>query len=64
MELAIFFFMLNSNSFNLYIKFLIFSGGHLNICCFVTSLSFQNIGGFAEDIVKSILLFFLNSSES
>ena len=34
------------------------------ICCLVSSLSFQKIGGFALDIVKSMFLFFLYSSDN
>ena len=63
-ELFIFFFIDNSSSFSWNISSLSFFGSQLNICCFVISLSFQKIGGLELDIVNSILLFFLYSSES
>src|SRR5210317_2461576 len=33
---------------------------HFKICCLVTSFSFQKIGGFADEIVKSIFLLVSN----
>src|SRR6056300_2060886 len=34
---------------------------HFKICCFVISFSFQKIGGFADEMVKSIFLFVSNA---
>src|SRR6056300_575932 len=34
---------------------------HFKICCFVISFSFQKIGGFADEIVKSIFLLVSNA---
>src|SRR6056300_1173311 len=34
---------------------------HFKICCFVTSFSFQKIGGFADEMVKSIFLLVSNA---
>ena len=64
MELFRFFFIKSSILLKLYINFLIFFGFHWFNCCFVISLSFQKIGGFAEEIVNSIFLFFSSSFES
>src|SRR5210317_1513755 len=34
---------------------------HFKICCFVISFSFQKIGGFADEMVKSIFLLDSNA---